>query len=82
MAAPLLGEHTREVLRKTLGYDDRRIAALAEAGAFGKTGQYRLSGGDLRQGRRSQTPPPAESRLFSCTSGRGAGTRGHEVPLC
>ena len=48
VAAPLLGEHTREVLRKTLGYDDRSIAALAEAGAFGKTGQYRLNGGDLR----------------------------------
>jgi crotonobetainyl-CoA:carnitine CoA-transferase CaiB-like acyl-CoA transferase len=31
----MLGQHTREVLRKTLGYDDRRIAALAEAGAFG-----------------------------------------------
>ena len=38
VAAPLLGEHTKDVLRKTLGYDDRRIAALAEAGAFGKTG--------------------------------------------
>src|SRR6202048_4803722 len=38
IAAPLLGEHTKDVLRKTLGYDDRRIAALAEAGAFGKTG--------------------------------------------
>src|SRR5881392_58490 len=38
VAAPLLGEHTREVLRKTLGYDERRIAALAEAGAFGKPG--------------------------------------------
>jgi crotonobetainyl-CoA:carnitine CoA-transferase CaiB-like acyl-CoA transferase len=37
VAAPLLGEHTKEVLRKTLGYDDGRIAALAEAGAFGKT---------------------------------------------
>src|SRR5436309_1457715 len=35
VAAPLLGEHTIEVLRKTLGYDDRRLAALAEAGAFG-----------------------------------------------
>jgi formyl-CoA transferase len=34
VAAPLLGEHTREVLRKTLGYDDGRIAALAEAGVF------------------------------------------------
>jgi crotonobetainyl-CoA:carnitine CoA-transferase CaiB-like acyl-CoA transferase len=38
VAAPLLGEHTSEVLRKTLGYDERRIAALAEAGAFGKPG--------------------------------------------
>src|SRR5947209_7752480 len=35
VAAPLLGQHTTEVLRKTLGYDDARIAALAEAGAFG-----------------------------------------------
>ena len=38
VAAPLLGEHTKEVLRKTLGYDEGRIAALAEAGAFGTTG--------------------------------------------
>src|SRR6186713_587620 len=38
VAAPLLGEHTGDVLRKTLGYDGRRIAALAEAGAFGKAG--------------------------------------------
>jgi crotonobetainyl-CoA:carnitine CoA-transferase CaiB-like acyl-CoA transferase len=36
VAAPLLGQHTKEVLRKMLGYDDRRIAELAEAGAFGK----------------------------------------------
>ena len=35
VAAPLLGEHTKAVLRKTLGYDDGRIAALAEAGVFG-----------------------------------------------
>ena len=35
VAAPLLGEHTKSVLRKTLGYDDARIAALAEAGIFG-----------------------------------------------
>src|ERR1700753_1189322 len=35
-AAPLLGQHTQEILRKTLGYDDTRIAALAEAGVFGK----------------------------------------------
>jgi crotonobetainyl-CoA:carnitine CoA-transferase CaiB-like acyl-CoA transferase len=35
VAAPMLGEHTRAVLQKTLGYDDGRIAALAEAGVFG-----------------------------------------------
>src|SRR6202045_3219213 len=35
VAAPLLGEHTNDVLRKTLRYDDARIAALADAGAFG-----------------------------------------------
>jgi crotonobetainyl-CoA:carnitine CoA-transferase CaiB-like acyl-CoA transferase len=35
-AAPLLGQHTTEILRGTLGYDDQRIAALADAGAFGK----------------------------------------------
>jgi crotonobetainyl-CoA:carnitine CoA-transferase CaiB-like acyl-CoA transferase len=38
VAAPMLGEHTRQVLRKTLGYDDGRIAALAEAGIFGRPG--------------------------------------------
>jgi crotonobetainyl-CoA:carnitine CoA-transferase CaiB-like acyl-CoA transferase len=37
VAAPLLGEHTEAVLRKTLGYDDVRIAALAQAGVFGIT---------------------------------------------
>jgi crotonobetainyl-CoA:carnitine CoA-transferase CaiB-like acyl-CoA transferase len=35
VAAPLLGQHTKQVLRETLGYDDARLAALAEAGAFG-----------------------------------------------
>jgi crotonobetainyl-CoA:carnitine CoA-transferase CaiB-like acyl-CoA transferase len=35
-AAPLLGEHTNEVLRGILGYDDARLGALAQAGAFGK----------------------------------------------
>ena len=35
VAAPLLGEHTKEVLRKMLGYSDERIATLADTGAFG-----------------------------------------------
>ena len=35
VAAPMLGEHTKDVLRKTLGYDDARIAALAASGVFG-----------------------------------------------
>jgi crotonobetainyl-CoA:carnitine CoA-transferase CaiB-like acyl-CoA transferase len=34
VAAPMLGAHTSEVLRKTLGYDEGRIAALAKAGVF------------------------------------------------
>jgi crotonobetainyl-CoA:carnitine CoA-transferase CaiB-like acyl-CoA transferase len=36
VAAPLLGEHTDDVLGRILGYDDNRIAALAAIGAFGK----------------------------------------------
>ncbi len=36
VAAPLLGEHTDQTLRKTLGYDDHRIASLVGAGAFGR----------------------------------------------
>jgi crotonobetainyl-CoA:carnitine CoA-transferase CaiB-like acyl-CoA transferase len=47
VAAPLLGEHTKEVLRKTLGYDDARIAALAEAGVFGAV-QATVEAGDTR----------------------------------
>jgi crotonobetainyl-CoA:carnitine CoA-transferase CaiB-like acyl-CoA transferase len=38
VAAPLLGQHTKDVLRDTLGYDERKLAALEEAGAFGKVG--------------------------------------------
>jgi len=33
--APTVGEHTDEVLRRTLGYDDEHIAALRAAGALG-----------------------------------------------
>ena len=32
---PLLGQHTDEVLREVLGYDDNRIAELRDAGAIG-----------------------------------------------
>ncbi len=32
--SPLLGEHTAEVLKEVLGYDDAKIAALKSAGAF------------------------------------------------
>jgi formyl-CoA transferase len=32
--SPLLGEHTEEVLKSLLGYDDARIAAMKQAGAF------------------------------------------------
>jgi crotonobetainyl-CoA:carnitine CoA-transferase CaiB-like acyl-CoA transferase len=33
--APTVGEHTEEVLRGVLGYDDERVAALRAAGALG-----------------------------------------------
>jgi crotonobetainyl-CoA:carnitine CoA-transferase CaiB-like acyl-CoA transferase len=36
LAAPLLGQHTNEILRGTLGYEEAHIAALSKAGAFGK----------------------------------------------
>ncbi|MGH6770915.1 MAG: CoA transferase, partial [Xanthobacteraceae bacterium] len=32
--SPTLGEHTDEVLREVLGYDEARMAALKSAGAF------------------------------------------------
>jgi crotonobetainyl-CoA:carnitine CoA-transferase CaiB-like acyl-CoA transferase len=35
VAAPAVGEHTQEVLRDLLGYDQERLAQVAEAGAFG-----------------------------------------------
>jgi crotonobetainyl-CoA:carnitine CoA-transferase CaiB-like acyl-CoA transferase len=39
VAAPLLGQHTTEVLRDILGYNESRIAALGKAGAFGKSAE-------------------------------------------
>jgi len=35
VAAPAVGEHTEEVLRELLGYDDARLRRLEDAGAFG-----------------------------------------------
>jgi len=32
---PLLGQHTDEVLRQVLGYDDAKISELRDAGAIG-----------------------------------------------
>jgi formyl-CoA transferase len=32
--SPLLGEHTDEILKDVLGYDEARIGALRQAGAF------------------------------------------------
>jgi crotonobetainyl-CoA:carnitine CoA-transferase CaiB-like acyl-CoA transferase len=34
--APAVGEHTLEVLRAVLGYDDRKVEELRCAGALGK----------------------------------------------
>jgi crotonobetainyl-CoA:carnitine CoA-transferase CaiB-like acyl-CoA transferase len=36
VVAPAVGQHTNAVLRTLLGYDDDRLACLAEAGAFGE----------------------------------------------
>ncbi|MGY3607395.1 MULTISPECIES: CaiB/BaiF CoA transferase family protein [unclassified Bradyrhizobium] len=35
VVAPAVGQHTEEVLREVLGYDDARLARLAEEGALG-----------------------------------------------
>ncbi len=34
-SAPTIGQHSEQVLREVLGYDDTRIAALAAEGVFG-----------------------------------------------
>jgi crotonobetainyl-CoA:carnitine CoA-transferase CaiB-like acyl-CoA transferase len=36
VAAPVLGQHTREVLREILAFDDARMEQAARSGAFGK----------------------------------------------
>ncbi|MFA7432093.1 MAG: CoA transferase [Gemmobacter sp.] len=36
VAAPLIGQHTRDVLEKVLGYDDARIGEIAQDGGFGR----------------------------------------------
>ncbi|MGA2088754.1 MAG: formyl-CoA transferase [Stellaceae bacterium] len=35
--APLLGEHTDEILRKVLGYDDKKVQEFKQSGALGGT---------------------------------------------
>jgi formyl-CoA transferase len=32
--SPLLGEHTEEVLKEVLGYDESKVLALKQAGTF------------------------------------------------
>jgi crotonobetainyl-CoA:carnitine CoA-transferase CaiB-like acyl-CoA transferase len=39
IAAPAVGQHTREVLRDLLGYDEDRLAGLALSGALGGAGR-------------------------------------------
>ncbi|PNQ94733.1 formyl-CoA transferase, partial (plasmid) [Azospirillum argentinense] len=33
--SPLLGEHTDEILREVLGFDERRIGEVRDSGALG-----------------------------------------------
>jgi crotonobetainyl-CoA:carnitine CoA-transferase CaiB-like acyl-CoA transferase len=43
VAAPAVGQHTDEVIREILGYDEDRLALLSEAGAFGDQAWLRAS---------------------------------------
>jgi crotonobetainyl-CoA:carnitine CoA-transferase CaiB-like acyl-CoA transferase len=43
VAAPAVGQHTDEVIREILGYDEDRLARLSEAGAFGDQVRPRVS---------------------------------------
>jgi crotonobetainyl-CoA:carnitine CoA-transferase CaiB-like acyl-CoA transferase len=45
VAAPAVGQHTEDVLREVLGYDDARLAHLANAGAFGAPPARRMPEG-------------------------------------
>ncbi len=55
--APLVGEHTAQVLREALGYDEVRIAQLAAAGAFGAVaGRDAPSGADAARRGPATTP--------------------------
>jgi len=42
--SPLLGEHTEEVLKEVLGYDEAKLAALKSAGAFSAPPRRRGAG--------------------------------------
>jgi crotonobetainyl-CoA:carnitine CoA-transferase CaiB-like acyl-CoA transferase len=44
VAAPAVGQHTDQVLGDLLGYDEDRLARLAQAGAFGEQQQKQPSG--------------------------------------
>jgi len=44
VAAPAVGEHTQEVLRDLLGYDQDRLDHLAEAGILGGYQENRKAG--------------------------------------
>lgn len=43
VCAPEVGQHTDEVIREILGYDEDRLARLSEAGAFGDQARPRAS---------------------------------------
>jgi crotonobetainyl-CoA:carnitine CoA-transferase CaiB-like acyl-CoA transferase len=43
VAAPMVGQHTDEVIREILGYDEERLARLSAAGAFGDQAGPRAS---------------------------------------
>ncbi|MSO77782.1 MAG: CoA transferase [Alphaproteobacteria bacterium] len=42
VAAPTVGQHTEDVLRRVLDYDRARLDALADAGAFGPAGRVKV----------------------------------------